>query len=85
MINKKKDCIYKIITTIIAKKKKTDKLKYYNRRLIQKIRNFYFLVDDLRNKHIITENISVIFLVCINFNDKHKKIFNEISFYLLIS
>lgn len=31
---------------------------------------------------MITENISVIFLVCINFNDKYKKNFNEILFII---
>lgn len=39
-------------------------------------------MDNLRNERMITENVFIIFLVCINFNGKHKKNFNETSYLL---
>lgn len=41
-------------------------------------------MGNLRNECMITENVSIIFLVCINFNGKHKKNFNEIFIILTL-
>lgn len=64
-----KENYVEIINTTIAKKSKQIKiLQQKNRRLIKKIKDLHLLVDDLKNKHMITEDVAVILSVCINYN-----------------
>lgn len=65
VISEKENYVQSINMTIAQKNKQIKTLKQKNRRLIQKIQDLQSLVDDLRDKHMINEDVSVILSVCI--------------------
>ena len=83
MINEKENYIQIINTTIAKKNKQVKTLQQKNKRLTQKIKDLHSLVDDLRNKNMITEDVSIILSVCLNFNDINILLMGCFEFCLL--